>query len=151
MLTGILNYGESFDYSFEELDLSLTDWTRLLKAAKVAERSYHDFRVGCVVAKKNKIYSESVNKRTTHPNLYPNRQSIHAEINALKLVHNPKNSTVYVARLGKSGIFNQSLPCLYCIDAMTLLGVSKIVCTMTSTTATSFRLSSVRSPHLIRS
>jgi len=150
MLSAVLDYGNSFDYTFEQEVLSLRDWSRLLHAGKIARKSKHRFRLGCVVVKSKRVYATAVNKAKSHPELFPNRMSVHAEIAALSKMQDAQGATVYVARLGQTeDTFRVALPCLYCIDVMLTRGITKVVCTLDDNTAVSFKLSSVKSSYLV--
>lgn len=150
MLTQVLDYGNSFDYTYDNDPLSLQDWQRLLRAGKIAQKSDHRFRLGAVLTKGSRIYASSANKTKSHPKLFPNRMSVHAEMAVLAKVKDVKDTTVYVARLGQhSDAFRLALPCLYCIDAMRAEGVYRVVCTIDDRSATSFKLNSIRSEYLI--
>lgn len=92
-------------------------------AIKVASLSeHHNFRIGAVIAKKNKIISMGINKKKTHPrqvNHYTNivGSSIHAELDAIiRAPHNLlENSTIYVARLLRNNKIGLTKPCKSCI------------------------------------
>lgn len=62
---------------------------------------------------------------TYNPNL-----TVHAEIDALSRVADPRGATVYVARVGKHGDPRFSRPCANCAKALAEAGVKAIVYTV---------------------
>lgn len=102
------------------------------------------YKVGCVVAQKNKIINASFNSSKTHPmqkHFNKERYSadntphrVHAEIHALApFVEEDidwKNVTVYIARKRKcDGENGMSRPCPACMKMIKSLGIKNIVYT----------------------
>jgi tRNA(Arg) A34 adenosine deaminase TadA len=145
MLTEPLIYGTAFDYDYTPETLSLTDFDRLIRAAKYAANSHHRFRIGCVATKSGRIMAISTNRYKSHPKIPPLRTSMHAEMYALSKMSDPANTTLYVARLDKSDLMCLAKPCLYCIAKMLELGVDRVVFSDGPNSASSFHLKTVSS------
>lgn len=69
------------------------------------------------------VHNSDTNER--NPNV-----SIHAEIDALSRVTNPRGATIYVARTNRVGKPMLSKPCAACAEALEAAGISKIVYTV---------------------
>lgn len=54
---------------------------------------------------------------------------VHAEIDALRKIKNPRGATIYVARVNKRGQTRLSRPCDRCYQAIVDAGVGRIVYT----------------------
>lgn len=145
MLTETLNYGTSFAYDFTPELLSVSDWNKLLRAAAVAGSSQHRFRIGCVAVKSGRTLGFGTNEYKSHPRVPPARMSVHAEMYALNRLPNPSGVTLYIARLDKHDRLCLAKPCLYCVDRMLELGVSRVVYSDDSNSASGFRLKTVSS------
>lgn len=101
----------------------------------MAEVSDVNHRHGAVVVKSGRPVSLGVNKwrnrdmvqtaESYNPNL-----TVHAEIDALSRVADPKGSVVYVARVDKNGGERFSRPCNNCAKALAEAGVKAIVYTV---------------------
>lgn len=102
------------------------------KAAALVEAamSEHKFRVGCVVARGNRILSRGRNSYKSHTAASA-CQKTHAEISALTKAHKHdlRGATVYVARLLRDGTQALAAPCNNCLQAAVERGVSKVVYT----------------------
>lgn len=132
------------NYTFTPLHVSCQDWSFLRLAAKQAFCSnHHKFRLGAVVVKSRSVLSQGVNIPKKSPSTPPHRESIHAEVNALKSVKNSKGSTIYVARLDSSDNLALAKPCEYCIEHMIANGVNQVVFSISENKAMSFYLNSV--------
>lgn len=132
------------NYTFQSIHVSCQDWSFIRLAAKSAYTSnHHRFRLGAVVVKSRSVLSQGVNtvKKNTHTP--PHRESIHAEVMALRNVKNVKGSTVYVARLDSSSNLALAKPCEYCIEHMIANGVHQVVFSIDKNQARSFYLNSV--------
>ena len=53
--------------------------------------------------------------------------SVHAEVDALSRVNDPRGATVYVARVNGRGEMLLSRPCDTCLNVLIQAGVSKVV------------------------
>lgn len=98
------------------------------------------YKVGCVVACKNKILSVGYNTSKTHPlqrefNIkrgvnpqYPSR--LHAEINALSKINDMdldwEKVSVYIYREHKNGVPACARPCNACMQMIKSLGIKNI-------------------------
>jgi len=132
------------NYSFESLHVSCRDWAFLRVAYKNAICSnHHRFKLGAVVVKSGRVLSQGVNIPKKDPSTPPHRESIHAEVNALKGIKNPCGATMYVARLNNSNEFALAKPCEYCIQHMIANGISKVVFSVSNNEARSFYLDSI--------
>lgn len=110
--------------------------SKIHAATKVARISDHKFQIGAIVAQGSRIVSCGVNRYKTHPeqlNCYTGEYggSIHAELDAvLRCPHNAAvGSTVYVARVSKSGVPLLAKPCASCIKVLSAAGVRRVVFT----------------------
>lgn len=147
----ILNYGQSFDYVFQEDILFLSDWEKLLKVASWAQHSSHRFPIAAGIFKTRKAADIGVNKASDSPQLFPNRKSLHAEICAIKRagIEGACGATIYVARLNKDkSSMLLAKPCLYCIKEMFYYELSRVVYSVDDHSAVAFKLSTVTSPFL---
>lgn len=89
---------------------------------------------GAVVVKGGSVISVGINKNRNHPTVVSSEHikthcSVHAEVDALRKVKNPKGSTIYVARVNKRGQDRLSRPCDRCNDLIKKSGVRKVVYT----------------------
>lgn len=141
-----LGYGNSYIYDYVSDGMRLSDWQRILATARIAETSTHRFPIGAAVYRRRKPVASAVNVRKTSPRMFPNRESVHAEMCALNKLVDPAGSTVYVARLDKQGCLASAQPCLYCVIEMQKLNIDRVVFTKSSTSADSFHLNMVSSP-----
>lgn len=131
-------------YSFDSEYVSCKDFSFLRLAAKVAAISdHHRFRLGAVVVKSGRVLSQGVNVAKKTPDTPPHRESVHAEVNALRGVSDPVGATVYVARLGAYDDFALAKPCEYCIKHMQANGLYRVVFSVSENDAKSFDLDSV--------
>ena len=78
--------------------------------------------------------SVGTNKWRNHPKIIESSKvkescSVHAEIDAISRVSNPKGATIYVARVSKNGNPVFSRPCKYCYKVIRDAGISKIIYT----------------------
>jgi deoxycytidylate deaminase len=132
------------NYSFESIHVSCRDWAFLRLAAKNAMSSnHHRFRLGAVVVKRGRVLSQGVNIPKKDPYTPPHRESIHAEVNALKGVKNPDGATLYVARLNSTDDLALAKPCEYCINHMLDNNIQKVVFSVSKNEARSFYLDSL--------
>jgi deoxycytidylate deaminase len=132
------------NYEFEPLHVSCQDWSFLRLAAKQASNSnHHRFKLGAVVVKSRSVLSQGVNIAKKSPDTPPQRESIHAEVSALKGAKNPSGSTMYVARLNSDYGLALAKPCEYCIQHMLNNGVEQVVFSINENEARSFYLASI--------
>lgn len=105
-------------------------------AKKVAASApYYRYKLGAVLTRKNTLISVGANQTKSHPlqakfsNRGTNRPWMHAEIHCLSLanVEDILYSTIYVARVIKSGDFANSRPCAGCHNALKHFGVSTMI------------------------
>lgn len=133
------------NYTFESVHVSCRDWSFLRLAAKQALSSnHHRFRLGAVVVKSRSVLSQGVNIPKKSPDTPPHRESIHAEVTALKGVKNPNGATIYVARLNSNDKMALAKPCEYCINHMMHNGIEQVIFSLSETEARSFYLDSVK-------
>lgn len=131
-------------YGFESEYVSCKDFSFLRLAAKVAAISdHHRFRLGAVVVKSGRVLSQGVNVAKKGPDTPPHRESIHAEVNAIRGVTDPAGSTIYVARLDSFDNMALAKPCEYCIKHMEANGIYRVVFSVSENDAESFDLDSV--------
>jgi pyrimidine deaminase RibD-like protein len=93
---------------------------------------YGRFRVGAIVARKNRILSFGTNSKKTHPlqAKFTNKPYLkawrHAEIHALALCGNDcLGSDVYVCRSLANGNMGNSRPCSGCMEALKHFGIAR--------------------------
>jgi deoxycytidylate deaminase len=55
--------------------------------------------------------------------------SVHAEVDALSRVNDPRGATLYVARISRAGKNLLSAPCPNCWESITNAGIRKVVFT----------------------
>lgn len=103
-------------------------------ALRVAESSDCTQRHGCVVVKGGRVMAVGHNKVRNNPAFVESDNeegrgtifSVHAEIDALSRVADPKGAVIYIARAGKQGPA-LSRPCDNCTTELIKAGV-KAVC-----------------------
>jgi deoxycytidylate deaminase len=97
-------------------------------AKKLATRSNHTHKLGCVIAKKNRLISLGNNSTKTHPRAKNPYSMIHAEFAAILNVplDDLKGSEAYVYRELKNGAIANSRPCRTCYKALQDVGVKII-------------------------
>jgi len=103
-------------------------------AAKTALRSDSKFRLGAVLAKRNRAISWGWNDmRRTHPIMREYNYDkawvpgVHAEIDACLGVDRDdlNNADVYVVRIRKDGSYGLAKPCLICTRILKSMGISR--------------------------
>ncbi len=103
-------------------------------ALKFAESSDGVKRHGAVIVRGGRVLSVGVNKWRNRylpasvdydPNL-----TVHAEIDALSRLENPRGATIYIARVNNQGKAMMSRPCIRCEAELQRLGVKKVVYTV---------------------
>lgn len=101
---------------------------------KVAEASDVTHRHGAVIVKSGKPVSLGVNKWRNREMImreldYNPNLTVHAEIDALSRVSDPRGAVVYIARVGKHGDEKFSRPCNNCAKALAAAGVKTVIYT----------------------
>ena len=93
--------------------------------AAIRHSTHPIFRMGSVLVQKNRIVSIGSNLRRTHPKSPSKWKTIHAEFDAIIGIDQEKltGSTLYVARVTRTGRFASSRPCT---DCMTLVREARI-------------------------
>jgi len=89
---------------------------------------------GAVIVKGGRVMSVGFNKWRNHPTIIESSKvkrecSVHAEMDAISRVTNPRGATIYIARLSKRGCAALSRPCDNCYKSLIDAGISKIVYT----------------------
>ena len=98
-------------------------------ATKLALKSEYKYKLGCVIAKKNRIVGLGFNKPyKTHPDSPNEFKNIHAELDALIGVDHKdlQDATVYVSRIRKDGRLALSMPCQHCMELLRKAGVGVV-------------------------
>lgn len=132
------------EYGFESSHVSCKDFSFLRQAAKQALYSnHHRFRLGAIVVKSGRVLSQGINIAKKSPNTPPFRESIHAEVNAIRNAKNPDGATIYVARLNSTDSLANAKPCEYCVEHMFENGISRVVFSISDSIAESYDLDSV--------
>lgn len=118
-------------------------------AKKIAHSSnFPDYRHGAVLVKGGSVINTSNNKSgycafgMRFRKKDQGKATVHAELGAIlgvdkKLTH---GATIYVARIGKQGAIRPSQPCEMCMAAMRYVGVKRVVFTIDSKFAGSYKL-----------
>lgn len=131
-------------YNYDPTHVSCSDFSKLRIAAKVAATSnHHKFRLGAVVVKSGRVLSYATNIPRKGPDTPPFRESIHAEVAAMKGVKKIDGATIYVARLDSFDNLALSMPCEYCVEHMISCGVNRVVFSINQTEARSYYLDSI--------
>jgi deoxycytidylate deaminase len=122
--------------TFPTTDLSKRQRSYLDLAARAAESSEAEQRHGAVVVKGGRVMSLGVNKWRNRDMIktagsgYNEHLTVHAEIDALARVSNPKGAVIYIARISKSGQEKLSMPCERCAEALMVAGIKQIIYTV---------------------
>lgn len=104
-------------------------------AVRLAESSELEFKHGAVVVRGGSVLAVGVNKwknRNLPPTPvteYNPNLTVHAEMDALSRIANPKGVTIYVARVNKHGEERLSHPCENCEQKLMEAGVKKVIFT----------------------
>ena len=103
------------------------------RAIKVAQRSTYRWQHGAVVAKNTKIIGFAPNKFRNAPSVDADHVTFHAEAavirELLKNYPDLKGTTIYIARVGKTGNVTISRPCPDCMKTIISSGIREIVYT----------------------
>lgn len=119
-------------------------------AIKIAESNedYPKFRLGSVIYKGGRYLSVGWSKLHTHPSQIGDdresqeRVATHAEAHAINMCGDPRNATIYVARIGRNGKIGLSKPCNRCMELIVQAGIKKVVYTASDSTYEEFRVRS---------
>ncbi len=118
-------------------------------AKRVAIQSdFPDYRHGAVLVKGGSVRNTAHNKDNfcsfgkRFQKLHGGRTTVHAELGViLGLDRSITNgATIYVARIGKLQDYRMSKPCSMCHAAMKHVGIKRVVYTINSQTAGSYRI-----------
>lgn len=100
----------------------------MTRAAIIAERYgiHKRYKVGAILVKSGKAISHGANSYKTHPKM--GIKTLHAEIQALIGVQykDLRGSTVFVARLNKSGQLGMARPCSTCHHILKEYGIRDV-------------------------
>lgn len=108
-----------------------------------ARSEHHRFRLGAVVVKSGRVLSRGVNVSKKGPDTPPFRESVHAEVMAMKTVVGLSGATVYVARLNSFDGMALAKPCEHCINHMIHNGIQRVVFSASESDAKSFYIDSI--------
>lgn len=100
-------------------------------AIKQATLATHEkWRVGAVLVRGGSLISTGFNRYRNHP-MYVGADGVsyHAEEVALMRAGDPRGSTIYVARITKSGLLGMAKPCEACQQLLLDNGVRSVVFT----------------------
>lgn len=117
--------------------LSRSQQSFLNLAMKAAKASSCVHSHGAIIVRGGSVLSIGINKwRNDFPLVSTDNEdeksfdiSVHAEIDALSRVSNPRGATIYIARVNKKGQARMSKPCKRCAQALKDAGVSKVIYT----------------------
>ena len=100
------------------------------RAIRVAQRSQYRWQHGAVVAKNNKVIGFAPNRFRNAPSIDENNVTVHAEAavirELLKNYPDLKGTTIYIARINKSGQATISRPCPNCMKTIIEAGIREI-------------------------
>lgn len=103
---------------------------RFLELAKeLSDKSdHHTHKIGCVIARGNKILGTGFNIMKTHPKSPHAYRSVHAEFMAAMNANcDVEGATAYIFRQQKSGKWAIAKPCSSCWKFLMELGVTEVV------------------------
>jgi len=98
-------------------------------AKKLSKKSTSKFKLGCVIANKNKIVCVGHNHmEKTHPKVKSQWHTLHAELHALIGTSevDTKGCVAYVYRETKDGKPANSRPCPMCESALRMSGIKRV-------------------------
>jgi deoxycytidylate deaminase len=98
-------------------------------AKELSKKSdHHSHHIGCVIVKRNKIYSVGWNKLKTHPKSNHPFYSLHAELHAIINLDKRHSGSleIYLYRETKAGVPAISRPCRTCQAALKEIGIKKV-------------------------
>lgn len=111
--------------------LSVAELNWLSKAVGIANNASHSqWRVGALIVKSGRVLGSGANRYRNHPSRVDrNGVSYHAEEVALRRSTRVAGSTIYVARVTRSGTIGLALPCPRCQQDLFECGVTSAVWT----------------------
>lgn len=118
-------------YALRSMSLSRNELKWLSYAVDLAAEANHkQWKVGAVLVHSGRVISIGINKYRNDPSRVGYREvSYHAEEVALRRAGSAIGSTIYVARLTRSGKIGMSRPCSRCQDLLVEHGISTVVWT----------------------
>ena len=132
------------EYEFESTHVSCKDFSFLRQAAKQAFYSnHHRFRLGAIVVKSGRVLSQGTNISKKGPATPPYRESIHAEVVAIRNAKITDGGTLYVARLSSLDHMAVAKPCEYCVEHMLENGIQRVVFSVSNNHAESYYLDTI--------
>lgn len=102
-------------------------------AQKISQKSPSKFKLGCIIAKRNKVVTVGFNDMAkSHPKTLDPWKTIHAEFHALIGLSesDTKGCVAYVYRETKDGKPANAKPCDTCQTALKLAGIKKVYYTV---------------------
>lgn len=104
---------------------------RLAQKVAAANNEHPVWKLGAVVSRSNSVLSVGWNKpRNDIRYVDYEHCSVHAEMDAMSRVSNPKGTTVYVARIGRNGNWTLAKPCEACMEALTEMQIKQAIYTI---------------------
>ncbi len=98
-------------------------------AKKLSTKSdHHTHKLGCVIARGNRVAGIGFNKLKTTPKSNHPYKSIHAELDAI-MNTNPTHlvgADLYIYRETKSGELATAKPCQYCQQLIKMIGIRRV-------------------------
>jgi len=135
-----LDRPQIYDIPRTRASLSLWELERrhargIARALAVAETSSHRFPMSAVAFRGGTLIGTGVNRFRNHPRVVDNWQdcSVHAEID-LARSSDLAGSTIYVARLHRTGVPALAKPCKNCWETLQDTGVRQIFWTIDART-----------------
>lgn len=93
-----------------------------------SKSDHHSHKIGCVIAKGNKVLGTGWNVLKTHPKSPHQYKSIHAEFMASIAAGDAiEGATAYIFRQQKDGTWANSKPCASCWKYLMELGIKEVV------------------------
>ena len=116
---------------YSSMALSVTELSWLSKAVSLAHQASHtQWRVGALVVKSGRVLGSGTNRYRNHPSRVDrDGVSYHAEEVALRRSGRVSGSTIYVARVTRSGTIGLALPCPRCQQDLLESGVTTAIWT----------------------
>lgn len=104
---------------------------RLAKKIALANDLDPKWMLGAVVSKGGSVLAIGTNKPKNDPRFNDYEHcSVHAEMDALSRVSDPKGSIIYIARVKKGGGFGLAKPCPRCQVTLKEKGIKKAIYTI---------------------
>ena len=99
-------------------------------AIALANANTYRWKLGAVAVKRGHIEIGMSKRRNNPKSMSPehlDRCSIHAEIDAVSRMRDPRGATIYVARVNKKGEIRNSKPCINCQQTLLLKGIKQVI------------------------